>query len=288
MKIRKIILVILAVITVNGSIEAQGGGNRTKRLIDLLGKTAYSYFLSANRPGFGVDAYLTDKGRVFLSTGFSYSDGSIDIPFGVSYGISKKVEVSAGISPYTQSYSFIGDEINGVGDAYFGLKFKIQESDYFMHALQTMVKIPTASKQTELGTGKFDFHIGLAEGFYYNRFGYDVSVEVNMLRRRDYPTSRKYPVILQNIIESVKADYDYKYEPELVLAAGPSYQIGDKVSVYAGFSFSRNTRLNYNTSVLYGGFGVLLSDNSGFSAGGTYNPGELQTWSISSNFFFSF
>ncbi len=287
MKNTKIIITLILLLLLADNLSSQDGG-RIKRLLDLYGRTAYSYFLSANRPGFGVDAYLTDKGKFFVSTGVSYGDDCIDIPLGISYGISNRMEVSAGISPFTQAYSFAGIKAGGVGDSYLGMKFRIQESEMFAHAFQTVVKIPTAGKQEEIGTGKFDFHFGAAESFYYNKFGYDLGLELNFLQRRDLPTSRKYITYFQNAIDSIESAYDYRFEPELVVSLGPSYQFTERFSVYTGFSFSRNFKLDYNTSGLYGGFGVSLSNTAGFGLGGSYGTGEVKSWSISSNFYFTF
>lgn len=277
---------MMLLLLTNDSIAQNGG--RIRSLLELFGKTAYAYFLSANRPGFGTDAYLTERGKVFLSTGVNYSDGSIDVPFGISYGVSNRLEISAGISPYTQTYSFAGIKSGGVGDSYFGVKFKVQESDMFQHAFQTMVKIPTASKQNEIGTGKVDFHFGAAQAFYFKKFGYDIGLELNFLQRRDLPTARKYFDYFRSAIDSISKAYDYRFEPEVAFSIGPSYQFSNLFSVYSGFWFSRNLKLDYNASALYGGLGFSLSENSGLGLGASYSTDDLKSWSISSNFYFTF
>ncbi|MCC6864731.1 MAG: hypothetical protein IT280_01070 [Ignavibacteria bacterium] len=252
-----------------------------RKLLNIFGKTAYSYLLSANRPGYGVDAYVSDKGSAILSLGISYSDDVIDIPISFSYGLSNKVELSAGISPFTQSYNFYGDKISGVGDSYIGIKYAFLESEHFIHAIQGIFKIPTASNTKELGTGKTDLYMGIAQGFVSGSFGYDLSIEINFLQRRDFPETRKYIPVIQLLIDSTKRAYDYNIEPELVISAGPSVDISKNISIYSGFAFSRNMRLNYNTSTVYAGFGIGITKRINFSAGAFYGLDEAGTWGSS-------
>lgn len=282
----KILITLFLFIFVTANSFSQG--KRINNLLSIYGQTAYSYLLSANRPGYGIDAFTTEKGRTFLFVGLSYSDETIDIPVSVSHGITDNLELSAGISPYTQSYNFLGSKISGVGDSYFGVKYSFLESEHFIHAIQGLVKIPTASSSKELGTGKVDLLFGIAQGFVSGKFGYDLSFEVNLNQRRDFPNTKKYSVIIQRQIDSLKSSYDYKYEPEIVISGGPSYDITKKVSMYAGFSFARNTRLNYNSESVYGGFGFVLSRNTGLSIGGSYGLEEAGTWGISGGMNFSF
>ena len=281
------LLVLLLILLLSSNVFSQrrGGNNR---LLDILGQTAYSYLLSANRPGYGVDAFTSEKGKTFLSIGVSYSDEVIDVPLSLSYGVTDNFELSAGISPFTQSYNFSGSKISGVGDSYLGLKYSFLESDYFIHGVQTIVKIPTASSTNELGTGKVDLYFGLAQGFVKGNFGYDLSLEVNLLQRRDFPSTKKYPAVIQNQIDSAKSSYDYRFEPEIVISGGPSVDITKKISMYAGYSFSRNTRLNYNSHSVYSGIGFVLSKKIGMSLGGSYGLEEAGTWGISGGMNFLF
>lgn len=286
-KYNKALLALLLLVLFSSNVHSQkrGGNNR---LLDLLGQTAYSYLLSANRPGYGVDAFTMEKGKTSLSLGISYSDEVIDVPVSLSYGVTDNFELSAGLSPYTQSYNFSGSKISGVGDSYLGLKYSFLESDYFIYGIQGIVKIPTASSSKELGTGKVDLYFGVAQGFVKGNFGYDLSFEVNLLQRRDFPGTKKYPAIIQNQIDSAKSGYDYTYEPEIVISGGPSVDITKKVSMYAGYSFSRNTRLNYNSHSLYSGIGFVLSKRIGMSLGGSYGLEEAGTWGVSGGLNFAF
>lgn len=280
MRTGKSILLILLILMLfdSASYSQRVRGNK---LLDLFGRTAYSYLLSANRPGYGADAFTLEKGKTSLSLGVSYGNEVIDVPISVSYGLTDNFELSAGLSTYTESYNFLGSKINGVGDSYLGLKYSFLESDYFIHALQSIIKIPTASSSKELGTGKVDLYFAIAQGFVSGRFGYDLSFEFNLLQRRDFPSGKKYPVIIQQLIDSTKALYDYRFEPEIVISGGPSVDISRRVSIYTGFSFSRNTRLNYNSESIYGGMGIMLSKKSGFSVGSSYNFEDAGTWGIS-------
>ena len=261
---------------------------RGNRLLDILGQTAYSYLLNANRPGYGVDAFTTEKGKINLSLGVSYSDEVIDIPVSVSYGLTDNLEISGGLSPYTESYNFQGSKISGLGDSYLGLKYSFFETEYFIHGVQGIVKLPSASQSKELGTGKADFYFGLAQGYVNGNFGYDLSIELNLLQRRDFPNAKKYPAVIQNQIDSAKSSYNYSIEPEIVISAGPSIDISKYVSMYAGYSFARNTRLNYNSHSIYGGLGFMLSKRMGLSLGSSYGLEEAGTWGISGGLGYTF
>lgn len=279
-------LAVLLVLILSSNIFSQR--RRGNQLLDILGQTAYSYLLNANRPGYGVDAYTSEKGKTYLSVGISYGDEVIDVPFSFSYGVTDNFELSAGISPYTESYNFLSSKISGVGDSYFGMKYSFLESDHFIHGVQSIIKFPTASESKELGTGKIDLYFGLAQGYVNGKFGYDLSFEVNLLQRRDFPNTKKYPAVIQNRIDSVKNSYNYSLEPEIVISGGPSYNFSNKVSIYTGFSFSRNTRLNYNSQSIYGGLGFVLSKWMGLSIGGSYGLEEAGTWGISGGLGYSF
>ena len=275
-RLKSILLLFLSFLTVSSSYS-----QIRPKIINEFGLTAYAYFLTANRPGYGINAYVTEKGEAELTTEVYFNDEIFEIPLGFSYGIAKNFELSAGISAYSKSYNFIGNSIGGVGDSYICAKYLFQESEHFIHSVQCLVKIPTASKQTELGTGYTDLHFGIAESFYENRFGYDLSLELNLLHRRDYPAARKFPVFVQHTLDSIKQVYNYKYEPELVISGGPSYDISDRFYTYGGVSFSRNMKLKYNSTQLYAGFGYLLSNGVGLGIGGSYDTLERTNWLLS-------
>ena len=54
------------------------------------------------------------------------------------------------------------------------------------------------------------------------------------------------------------------------------------------FSFSRNTRLNYNSQSIYGGAGFMVSKKIGLSLGGSYGLEEAGTWGVSAGLGYSF
>jgi len=248
-------------------------------IIKQIGTNANIYFLVANRLSLGTSSYMTPKGDLEGSTGISFNSDVYDIPFDLSYGISNRIELNAGITGYTLTYNFLGDKISGMGDAYVGAKFKFHESDYFDHVFGTAVKIPIASKTNELGTGKVDFHFGLAQGFTYKNFSYELGLECNLLGRRDFPKSNVYiPPILKALLDSLKNSKNYKYEPEIVFSVSPAYDLSNYVMVYTGYVFTRNTRLDFNTNSVIGGLGISASNVLNFSLGGSYGLGTDGGW----------
>ncbi len=261
--------------------DAQVKGT-VKKILDELGNSARAYLLSANRPSYGVSSFTTPKNKVSIDIGAAFNSDFFEIPVSLSYGLSDKVEVSTGISFYSQSYNFAGEKIGGIGDVGLGIKYKFQESDYFEHSIQLVVKIPTASAEKELGTGKADFHLGIAQGFYYKNFSYDFSAELNFLKRRDFPDLRKIPKLLQPAIDSIKKIYNYKYEHELVLSFSPGYNMSENSVAYTGISFSRNFRLDYNSLQVFGGLGYSFSEHVSVSAGASYSLLNEKSWLISS------
>jgi hypothetical protein len=264
------------------------GIHNKKKIVSLLGYTAKAYLLSANRPGIGVSDYMTPKKKTSINVDASFNNEYVEFPLSAEYGISNGFNFLGGISVFSQSYGFRGNKISGVGDSYFGAKFKIQESEYFIHSFQTVIKIPTANKSTELGTGKVDFHFGLAQGFYSKGFSYELSTELNLLRRRDFPNvNRILQVLLQSALDSLKNVYTYKYEPEFVVSFSPAYDIGQKASIYTGISFTRNFKLDFNTSQFYTGFGYYFSEKVSASAGAAFGLVNESGWSVSTGIYFT-
>src|SRR4030095_3154646 len=150
-------------------------------IIKLAGSNARAYFLAANRSSYGVTSYVSPKDYLELSTGTYFNDAVYEIPIDFSYGLSDNVELSAGMIAYSVSYNYLAEKISGIGDAYAGLKYLFHQSEYCDQGVQGLVKIPTASKKKELGTGKFDFHFGLAQGFFYKKFSYDLDFDFSLL-----------------------------------------------------------------------------------------------------------
>jgi hypothetical protein len=250
-----------------------------KTLVDALGRNARVYFLSANRPSYGVSAFTVGKDNIELYTGVSFGDGFAEVPVQISYGITKNIELFGTITPFLQTYDFEGNQISGFGDAGIGAKFKIHESEHFSHAIETVVKIPTASSTKELGTGRVDFHFGLGHAYSADVWGYDAGIELNLLHRRDLPgIGPDVPLVLRNAIDSIKKVYDYKYEPEIGFSLGPVVYPSARIYIYSGFAFSRNTKLDYSSSSIFAGTGYLMSNVFSLSAGASYGLSEGGSW----------
>lgn len=252
-----------------------------KQLLDELGYTARSYLLTANRPGYGVSTYITSKNKVGFGIYVSYSDGQVSVPVSLSYGVSKNMELFTGIDVFTQSYNFAGSKVSGIGDSHIGVKYRFQQSDLFEHAFQFVLKLPTARYSNELGTGYVDFHFGLAQDIMYNNFGNDFSIQFSLLHRKRFNEALKQmPKLIQEAIDSIKNVYDYKYEPEISISLSPSYSFNENVYIYTGIDFTRNTKLQYNSSDVFFGLGYSFSDKFGISIGGSVSIINVTGWTI--------
>ncbi|RPI17635.1 MAG: hypothetical protein EHM58_08615 [Ignavibacteriae bacterium] len=275
-------LFILFLIFVLPSESFSQNGNNVKKILDELGNSARSYLLSATRPSYSVSAYTLGKNRINLNLNIVFSQGIFELPLSVTYGVSDKIDIFTDVSPITQTFNFDGDKINGFGDIVAGLRYRFHESKYFSHAVQSAVKIPTANKSKELGTGLIDFHLGIAEGFTYKKFSYDISAELDFLRRRDLPPlGLNAPPYIKHVIDSLKSVFNYKYETELVVSGGPGFDISDRVSVYTGLSFSRNFKLDYNTLQNYSGIGISLSDRTALGFSAMFGLKNSSAWGLS-------
>jgi hypothetical protein len=240
-------------------------------LLELYGTTAHSYLLSATRPSVSVSPYTSGKHSSSIDISLSYGEEIFDIPVSYTYGISDKLDVFAELTPLAQTYNFRGGKVTGFGDIIAGLRYQFQNSNYFAHAIQGAFKIPTANEKNELGTGLVDLYFGIAQGFSYKKFGYEVSAEMNFLKRRNLPQTKFNNVqIIKQVIDSINAVYDFKYEPELVISGGPSYDFSERFSVFTGAAFSRNIKLDYNTLSLYSGIGMLISESAGWNVSASF------------------
>lgn len=274
--------ILLAFFLLSG--ESYSQRKNTKALIEAFGQNAQIYFLSASRPSYGVSSYTIGKGNVEFSTGISIADGFYEIPLDVTYGITKNFDIFGGINAFTHSYDFEENTVNGIGDSRLGLRYKFQESSNFSHAFQTIVKIPTASSENEIGTGKVDLHFGLGHSYYATYFGYDASVELNLLHRRDMPgTNSRLPKKIRDAIDSIKQVYDYTFEPEIGLSFAPAIYPANNVYVYTGIAFTRNTKLDYNATNIFAGTGFSPSRLLSLGAAGSYGLEEGGSWMLSFN-----
>lgn len=275
-------MILMCIMFVNGALCNAQGRINVKKILDEFGNTARAYLLSANRPSFGISSYTVPKNKVSIDIGAAFNTDFVEVPFSISYGITDKFELQTGISVYTQSYNFSGEKIDGMGDANFGLKYKFQESDYFEHVFQILTKIPTADSETQMGTGKIDFHFGIAQGYYYDKFSYDLSAELNFLKRRDFPDLGKVPKLLKPALDSILNQYNYEYESEMVFSFTPAYSLNENFIMYTGLSYLRNFKLDYNMLQILGGFGYFFSEKVSVSAGASFGLLNERSWLISS------
>jgi len=223
---------------------------------------------------------MTEKKMFDLYMGLSFDNEYVEFPVYLDYGLSNSVNLFGAIPVYTQAYTFRGDKIDGIGDMQLGVKFRLQESNEFIHAFQFAVKIPTASSATELGTGKADFHFGLAQGFYSHSFGYELTGELNLLSKRDFINTTKITSLLSNsAVDSLEHDYIYDFESEMVLSFSPSVDVSRSTVIYGGVLYSRNFKLDFDTAQLFAGLGFYFTNeasaNIGFSFGLLNEPNWL-------------
>lgn len=251
-------------------------------ITSTLGYTARSFLLSANRPSYNLSAYMTEKKKFDLYMSMSFDNDYMEFPVSLDYGLSNSVNLFAAIPIYTQAYNFRGNKVDGIGDLEAGVKFRIQESYYFLHAFQIGVKIPTASSANQLGTGEVDYHFGLAEAFYSGGFGYELTGEVNLLRKRDFPnTSNITSLLLNSAIDSLEHVYDYQFEPEMILSFSPSVDVSNETVLFGGIVYSKNFKLDYDTAQLFTGLGLYFTDNASANAGISFGILNEPNWLIS-------
>lgn len=262
--------------------DAYSQRKNIKKLLEAYGQNAQVYFLAANRPSYGVSSYTLGKGNLELASGISIGEDFYEVPVDITYGLSNQFDIFGGVNALTHTYDFEENTVSGLGDSRIGLRYKFHESEYFSHAFQTAVKIPTASSENDLGTGKVDIHFGLGHSYSSNNWGYDASIELNMLHRKDMPTTDpKVPKVIRDAIDSIKKVYDYTYEPEIGFSISPAYYPLSNMYVYTGLSYSRNTKLEYNTTSVYAGVGYAPNNIFSLSAGVSNGLEEGGSWLVS-------
>ncbi len=288
MKRIPLIFIFIFIISYPVSVFAQRGPD-PKNLIDKLGRTAQAYFLTANRPTYDFSAFILDKGTFELSIDPDFNNNTVQVPLTFSYGLSKRVELFTGIDMYNEAYKFDGVKSSGIGDANIGFAWQFQHSKSFTHVFQTIIKIPTASASSQIGTGHPDYHFGIAQGFTYKKFVYELSFEFGFLHRRDLPSvNRPNKIYSQGLLDSIKTYYDYKFEPEVTLSFTPSINLSDNFLIYTGLSFSRNTKLDYNTSIGFLGFGFSPSNTVSLTLGASDGFDKGGNWQVNSGIAFTF
>ncbi len=264
-------------------------GPDPKKLLDKLGRTAEAYFLSASRPTYSVNSYVVDKGSFEISIDPSFNNNTAQIPITVTYGVSNKVEFFTGMDLLNQTYKFDGGKVSGIGDANVGLAYEFQSSKHFTHVFQALIKIPTASANQQVGTGKADYHFGIAEDYSYKKFEYEFTFDLGMLGKRDLPTVKNpNRIYTQGLLDSINNFYDYKFEPEISFTFSPVVNFSDHFLLYVGAGFTRNTRLNYNSALGFLGLVYSPSDAVSLSLGGSNSFGNEGNWEAVTGAAFSF
>ena len=110
----------------------------------------------------------------------------------------------------------------------------------------------------------------------------DLSFQISFLHRKRFNASNlKIPVLLQESIDSIKNIYNYKYEPELNISISPSYGFNENLYMYTGIDFTRNTKLDYNSSDVFFGIGYSFSDKFSLSIGSSISILDVSGWSVS-------
>jgi len=262
------IAVLLMIVLLSNVCYSQGGRIDPKKLLGQIGNTAEAFLLTANRPTYTVSSDMLDKGSSEIDFDVSFNNNTSEVPLLYNYGLSHRVQLFAGFDLYNQTYRFNGNKISGIGDANAGLKYMFQESDKFSHVFQLLFKIPTASSDTRLGTGYVDYHLGLVEGFEDKLFSYDFSLELNFLHKASIPYAKNPDKILtQALLDTLRTQYQYSFEQELIVGFTPSFDISSKVYLYTGYTFDRNMRLDYNQSLILVGLGYTPTDKFSISGG---------------------
>lgn len=268
--------------------DSYSQNNLRRKIFDAQRDAAYNYLMNANRPSpdFSSDMILKDKGAADFS--FS-SDG--DYPeFTVSgtYGLSNSVNLIGTFTVYTINYNLNGTKFNGLGDLLLSSRFLLGEGKYFSHYAQISVKLPTAKSGDQLGTGKLDYHFGVIENFSDDKLSCDVSASMDMLGRPDFPTTKSKALIVQQEIDSVKQFYDFNFQPNYSLSLYPTYLVTDNFSISTGIDFSRDMKLNFNSSTFYLGLGYDFTDKISLSAGSDFNILNSSNYTVSGDLTISF
>jgi hypothetical protein len=120
----------------------------------------------AGRPLLVDDAYAVDPRTFELEAGLTYlrtdSPHTYDIPFGLTYGLVRTLEVGAGFGGRIEAREEVFDfreSAGGMGDLVLGAKWNFwsEERGFASQALAFASKLPTAD--SDLGTGQPDFDL---------------------------------------------------------------------------------------------------------------------------------
>lgn len=222
-----------------------------KKFIGLFNNTAEAYLLNINRPYIEIETDIPEEKRYSLNIYPFAGDGYFDIPVNGKYSVSNNLCLLGSIDLFTTSYNIAGKKFTGFGDIYAGAIYRFQNSEMFSHFVQSAVKIPTASFNGQIGSGKFDFHFGLGQSLAVNNFLNDFTAGISLLKPAGLPSKIKLPPGVLHILDSLMSGYGSSAETQLNLSVSPVYYFTDDFCVEGGAAFSRNMKLNYNTLNVY-------------------------------------
>jgi hypothetical protein len=120
----------------------------------------------AGRPLIVDDAYPVDPQTFEFEAGISYfrtdSPHSYDVPFGLTYGLVRTLEIGVGFGGRIEAREDVfefQESDGGLGDLVTGAKWNPLSADqwFFDHAVGFSVKFPTAD--SDLGTGQMDYDL---------------------------------------------------------------------------------------------------------------------------------
>ena len=264
-------MILLILISTLSAVFAQPGV-RTRRGIRLLSdNAAEEYLLNAQRPEYEISANSLTPEE--LSAGISYTGNSdfSTLNLDGSYTLNKNLLLGAGLDLFNSQYNLRDVKKSGIGDGYVSLSYTYQKTEDLIYSGGIMAKIPIATKKNDLGTGKPDIHFGLANYFNTGSISFQSSVTLGLLSKQDFPNAADSTATpqIQRAIDSLKSAYDYNIEPAITFNFSPEIDLNENVALYCGLSFTRNMRLNYNSSVAYFGLNVTPANAISFTAGYT-------------------
>ncbi|MBS1495211.1 MAG: hypothetical protein JST55_17020 [Bacteroidetes bacterium] len=260
-----------------------------KKIFDAQKDAAYNFLTNANRPSPDFSSDMINKEKWALDIAGATDGNYPEVSVTGTYGLTDKINLSSTVTVFTTNYNLNGNKFTGFGDILLNSRFTLSEGEIFSHFAQVSVKIPTAKSDDQLGTGKPDYHAGLIGNYSKENLSIDLSASLDMLGRPDFPVSnKKLPAIVQQEIDSVKQFYDFTFQPNYSISFYPTYAVSDNVSLSAGIDFSRDMKLNSNSSTFYLGLGYDFSDKASFSFGSDFNIINSSDYNISGDLTLSF
>lgn len=260
-----------------------------KRIFDASRDAAYNYLMNANRPAPDFSSDIIEKNNIAVD--FSgYTDGNYPgVSLTGTYGVTDCFNVIANMDLFTTNYNLSGTKFTGVGDLLVSLRYAPGEGKVFSHYIETSVKIPTAKSDDQLGTGKFDYYLGIIENYSKGNLSVDIAANIDLLGRPDFPAAnKKLSAVVQQAIDSAKSLYDFKFQTGYSLSLYPTYSINDIWSVSTGIDFSRDMKFNFNSATFYMGLAYNFSDKISFSAGSDFNIINSSDYTLSGDLSISY